>query len=124
MVKFAGDAITGFSFWPLQVMVYFALVLGVLALLAIPVVAVLRLVAQATFFEGQATTIILLLLLSSFQLFFLFVLGQYVARTYDEARGRPLYVLAQKINFDDTQPLAIATVEVAKSVPVSPQDNR
>jgi dolichol-phosphate mannosyltransferase len=123
MLKFAGDAITGFSFWPLQVMLYFALVLGVLALLAIPVVAVLRLVAQATFFEGQATTIILLLLLSSFQLFFLFVLGQYVARTYDEARGRPLYVLAQKINFEDTQPLATATLEVAK-VPGSAQDDR
>ncbi|MDX2137086.1 MAG: glycosyltransferase family 2 protein [Chloroflexota bacterium] len=124
MLKFAGDAITGFSFWPLQVMLYFALVLGVLALLAIPVVAVLRLVAQATFFEGQATTIVLLLLLSSFQLFFLFVLGQYVARTYDEARGRPLYVLAQKINFEETQSLATATLEVTRTEPVSAQDNR
>ena len=43
----------------------------------------------------------LLLLLSSFQLFFLFVLGQYVARTYDEARSRPLYVVASKSGFDE-----------------------
>jgi dolichol-phosphate mannosyltransferase len=103
MLRFAADAITGFSFWPLQVMIYFALILGVLALLSIPVVAILRLTAAATFFEGQATTIILLLLLSSFQLFFLFVLGQYVARTYDEARDRPLYVVADKVNFEDAE---------------------
>lgn len=101
MLRFAADAITGFSFFPLQVMVYFALVLGVLALLAIPVVAFLRITSAATFFEGQATTIILLLLLSSFQLFFLFILGQYVARTYDEARDRPLYVVAQAVNFEE-----------------------
>ena len=46
------------------------------------------------FFGGQATTIVLLLLLSSFQLFFLFIIGQYVARIYDESRDRPLYVVA------------------------------
>ncbi|MBK8026371.1 MAG: glycosyltransferase family 2 protein [Chloroflexi bacterium] len=100
MIRFAWDAVTGFSFYPLQIMVYVALVLGVLALVAIPVVALLRLALGMEFFGGQATTIILLLLLSSFQLFFLFVLGQYVARTYDEARGRPLYIVATRRNFE------------------------
>jgi polyisoprenyl-phosphate glycosyltransferase len=100
MLKFAMDAITGFSFFPLQVMVYVALILGVLAFLAIPVVSVLRFALGNEFFGGQATTIVLLLLLSSFQLFFLFILGQYVARTYDEARDRPLYVLASKVGFE------------------------
>lgn len=100
MIRFAWDAVTGFSFYPLQVMIYVSLILGVLALLAIPVVAVLRLALGMDFFGGQATTIILLLLLSSFQLFFLFVLGQYVARTYDEARNRPLYIVASRVNFD------------------------
>lgn len=102
MVGFALDAITSFSYFPLQVMVYVAAVLGLLALLAIPVVTILRLAVGPDFFGGQATTIVLLLLLSSFQLFFLFILGQYVARIYDEARGRPLYVLASTRNFDAT----------------------
>jgi polyisoprenyl-phosphate glycosyltransferase len=100
MIRFALDAITSFSYFPLQIMVYVSLVLGVLALLAIPVVAILRLSLGTEFFGGQATTIVLLLLLSSFQLFFLFVLGQYVARTYDEARNRPLYVVASKLGFE------------------------
>lgn len=104
MVRFAMDAITGFSFWPLQVMIYVALILGLLALLAIPFVAIMRVATDTQWFEGQATTIVLLLLLSSFQLFFLFVLGQYVARTYDEARDRPLYVLADAIGFEQGEP--------------------
>jgi len=101
MIRFALDAITGFSFWPLQIMIYVALVLGVLALLAIPFVAIMRVAADTFWFEGQATTIVLLLLVSSFQLFFLFVLGQYVARTYDETRNRPLYVVARTKGFSD-----------------------
>lgn len=100
MVRFAWDAVTGFSFYPLQIMIYVSLILGVLALLVIPVIALLRAFMGPEFFGGQATTIILLLLLSSFQLFFLFVLGQYVARTYDEARNRPLYIVASRGNFD------------------------
>ena len=105
MVRFALDAITGFSYFPLQIMVYVSLVLGVLALLAIPVVALLRLAIGVEFFGGQATTIVLLLLLSSFQLFFLFILGQYVARTYDEARARPLYIVASKVGFEQPEPV-------------------
>jgi dolichol-phosphate mannosyltransferase len=100
MVRFALDAITSFSYFPLQIMVYVSLVLGILALVAIPVVALLRLAMGAPFLGGQATTIILLLLMSSFQLFFLFILGQYVARTYDEARNRPLYIVASRTGFD------------------------
>jgi dolichol-phosphate mannosyltransferase len=101
MVRFAMDAITSFSYFPLQIMVYVAGALGLLALLAIPLVSILRLVLGEGFFGGQATTIVLVLLMSSFQLFFLFILGQYVARTYDETRNRPLYIIADKRGFDD-----------------------
>ncbi len=105
MIRFAMDAITSFSYFPLQIMIYVAAVLGVLALLAIPVVAILR-ALDASFFGGQATTIILLLLMSSFQLFFLFILGQYLARVYDETRDRPLYVVASRHGFDDIHGVA------------------
>ena len=55
------------------------------------------------FFGGQATTIVLLLFLSSFQLFFLFIVGQYVARNYDETRDRPLYVVASTAGLEQPQ---------------------
>ena len=94
MMRFALDAITGFSYFPLQITVYFSLVLAVIAIVAIPVVAFLRLSGSSVQFEGQATTLVVLLLLSSFQLFFFFIMGQYVARIYDEVRRRPLYIVA------------------------------
>ncbi len=95
MIRFAFDAITGFSYFPLQVAIYASLALGVLAVLAIPIVALLRLTGSHIQLQGQATTLIVLLLLSSFQLFFFFIMGQYLARVYDEVRQRPLYIVAE-----------------------------
>ncbi|MFN8378572.1 MAG: glycosyltransferase family 2 protein [Anaerolineae bacterium] len=103
MVRFAMDAVTSFSYFPLQIMLTVSLILGFIALIAIPVVAILRLAFGTDFFGGQATTIVLVLLLSSFQMFFMFFLGQYVARIYDETRDRPLYVVAQTHGFTPGQ---------------------
>jgi dolichol-phosphate mannosyltransferase len=122
MVRLALDAITGFSYFPLQIMIYVSLVLGTLALLGIPIVSGLRLIFGNEFFGGQATTIVALLLLSSFQLFFLFVMGQYVARIYDEARGRPLYVVAST---DNLEPAANANaVVVPEMAVITHQENQ
>lgn len=101
MVAFALDAVTSFSYFPLQIMVYLAGVLGFLAIGVAITISVLRLTMGPDFFGGQATTIVLLLILSSFQLFFLFVLGQYIARIYDETRDRPLYVIASQGGFEN-----------------------
>lgn len=103
MVRFAMDAVTGFSYFPLQIMVYVAFILGVLAIFAIPIIAILRLILGFQFLGGQVTNIVLLLMVGAFQLFFLFILGQYVARIYDETRGRPLYIVAEKVGFDGAQ---------------------
>jgi glycosyltransferase involved in cell wall biosynthesis len=100
MIRFALDGVTGFSFFPLQIMGTASAVLGVLAIVVAIVIAGLRLAFGAPFFGGQATTIVLLLLVTSFQLFFLFIMGQYVARIYDETRGRPLYIVASTSGFN------------------------
>jgi dolichol-phosphate mannosyltransferase len=94
MVRFAWDAVTGFSFFPLQIMIYVSFFTGLMGFLTVPIIAMLRVFYGPDFFGGQATTIVVMLLMGSFQMFFLFVLGQYVARIYDEARNRPLYVVA------------------------------
>lgn len=104
MVRFAWDAVTGFSYFPLQIMIYVSALLGILAVLTIPIVMGLRITQGPEFFGGQATTIVMLLLLSSFQLFFLFIMGQYVARIYDETRDRPLYVVASTHGLESQNP--------------------
>jgi len=103
MLRFALDAVTGFSYFPLQIMIYVSLTLGIVAALTMLVVAFLRLTQGESFFGGQATTIVVVLLMSSFQLFFLFIMGQYVARIYDDVRGRPLYVIASDTGFGGQQ---------------------
>lgn len=94
MVRLAVNAITGFSYFPLQVATYFGFISAGISILAIPVVAVLRL-AGSHFFEGQATTLISVLFLGGVQLISLGILGEYVGRLYDEAKGRPLYIVRE-----------------------------
>ncbi len=122
MIRFAMDAITGFSFFPLQITMYVSLFLAILAVVAIPVVALLRLATGQLIFEGQATTLAVLLLLSAFQLFFFFIMGQYIARIYDEVRGRPLYVVSDIYGFDEHGGEEGRQARGSEVVPVSATD--
>ena len=92
MLRLALNAITGFSYFPLQVATYFGFFSAGVSILAIPVVAAMRL-AGSHFFEGQTTTLISVLFLGGVQLISLGILGEYVGRLYDEAKGRPLYIV-------------------------------
>ena len=92
MLKFAQDGITGFSYFPLQIATYLGFIAAGLSVIAIPVVAALRL-AGSHFFEGQTTTLISVLFLGGVQLISLGILGEYIGRIYDEVKGRPLYVV-------------------------------
>jgi dolichol-phosphate mannosyltransferase len=92
MFKLAINAITSFSYFPLQVATFFGFVSASVAILAIPVVIYMRVTGSGAFF-GQATTLIAVLFLGGVQLISLGILGEYIGRLYDEAKGRPLYIL-------------------------------
>ncbi len=94
MLKLALNAITGFSYFPLQVATYFGFISAGVSIFAIPLVAGLRL-AGSHFFEGQTTTLISVLFLGGVQLISLGILGEYIGRLYDEAKGRPLYIVRE-----------------------------
>lgn len=94
MLRLALNAITSFSYFPLQVATFFGFILAGVSILAIPLIAILRL-AGSHFFEGQTTTLISVLFLGGVQLISLGILGEYVGRLYDEAKGRPLYIVRE-----------------------------
>lgn len=94
MIKLAFTAITSFSYMPLQMAMVFGFISAGLSIVAIPVVAILRLIGSQFFF-GQATTLIAVLFLGGVQLICLGILGEYVGRIYDEAKGRPLYITSE-----------------------------
>jgi glycosyltransferase involved in cell wall biosynthesis len=101
MLKFATDAITSFSYFPLQLAMYLGFLAAGFSILAIPVVITLRASGSQAFF-GQATTLISVLFLGGVQLISLGILGEYVGRLYDEAKGRPLYIVSE--GPDDSPP--------------------
>lgn len=92
MVRLALTAITGFSFFPLQLATYVGFISAGIALVAIPVVIALRLMGSQAFF-GQASALIAVLFFGGAQLISLGILGEYIGRLYDEVRDRPLYIL-------------------------------
>ncbi|PKN99800.1 MAG: glycosyltransferase [Chloroflexi bacterium HGW-Chloroflexi-5] len=94
MIKLAFTAITSFSYVPLQMAMVFGFISAGLSIIAIPIVAILRLIGSQFFF-GQATTLIAVLFLGGVQLICLGILGEYVGRIYDEAKGRPLYITSE-----------------------------
>ena len=93
MVRFALNAVTGFSYFPLQIATYLGFVSAGISAIAIPVVIVLRLMGNQAFF-GQASTLLAVLFLGGVQLISLGILGEYIGRLYDEAKGRPLYIIS------------------------------
>jgi polyisoprenyl-phosphate glycosyltransferase len=94
MFRLALNAITSFSYFPLQVATFFGFASAGIAILAIPPVIYLRITGSQAFF-GQATTLIAVLFLGGVQLISLGVLGEYIGRLYDEAKGRPLYIVRE-----------------------------
>lgn len=103
MIRFASDAITGFSYFPLQVATYLGFISAGLSILAIPIVIAFRLAGSQAFF-GQATTLIAVLFLGGVQLISLGILGEYIGRLYDEAKSRPLYIVREAPELTNKQP--------------------
>lgn len=94
MFRLALNAITSFSYFPLQVATYMGFISASLSIIAIPVVIILRLTGSYAFL-GQATTLLAVLFLGGVQLISLGILGEYIGRLYDEAKGRPLYIVRE-----------------------------
>jgi polyisoprenyl-phosphate glycosyltransferase len=94
MFRLALNAITSFSYFPLQVATFFGFASAGIAILAIVPVIYLRITGSQAFL-GQATTLIAVLFLGGVQLISLGVLGEYIGRLYDEAKGRPLYIVRE-----------------------------
>ncbi len=94
MLRLALNAVTSFSYFPLQIATYLGFACAGISAVAIPVVIILRL-AGSQAFRGQATTLIAVLFLGGVQLISLGILGEYVGRLYDEVKGRPLYIVRE-----------------------------
>jgi dolichol-phosphate mannosyltransferase len=92
MVRLALNAVTSFSYFPLQIATYLGFLCAAASGIGIVAVIWMRLSGSQAFL-GQATTLIAVLFLGGIQLISLGLVGEYLGRVYDEVKGRPLYVL-------------------------------
>jgi polyisoprenyl-phosphate glycosyltransferase len=98
MLRFSLDAIASFSYRPLQLATALGFVISAVAFVAIPVVIVLKLTGD--YLYGFSTVEITMLLLGGIQLITIGMIGEYVGRIFDEVKGRPLYLVRSRHNFD------------------------
>ncbi len=101
MVRFATDGILSFSSRPLHVATNLGCLASVLALLGIGYALFLR-VFTSTWVEGWTALMIAVLFMGGVQLLCLGVIGEYLGRIYEQSKGRPLYVVRERIGFIDT----------------------
>jgi dolichol-phosphate mannosyltransferase len=120
MLRFSLDAISSFSHRPLQLATMLGFLISTLAFIAIPVVAVLRILGS--YLPGFSAVTIIVLLLGGIQLIAIGIIGEYVGRIYDEVKGRPLYVVQAQRNFSPADAVGDATSRPER-LPVGPESS-
>lgn len=99
MIRLAFDGFFGFSTAPLRFALTLGLVMAVGSLLY-GIVAIALKLAGLPYVPGYASLLVTITFLSGVQLIVIGMVGQYVARIYDETRARPLYLVREARGFD------------------------
>jgi hypothetical protein len=95
LVRFSIDGITGFTTWPLRMVSLTGLACAVLAFLYGAYLTVDYLL-YGTDVAGWTTVVVLQLLLGGVVMISIGVLGEYVARIFEEVKARPLYLVRRR----------------------------
>ena len=97
-LKIGFNGLFGFSTFPLQFMMWTGITTALLRVVAIFIVVALRITYDDDYPVGIPTIQVLVLFIGGVQLAAVGVLGEYIGRTYDEVRERPLYVVDRALN--------------------------
>jgi dolichol-phosphate mannosyltransferase len=93
MVRFALDALTGFSSAPLKLAGRAGLLLSLGSLLLILYIGYAWLVGRSI--QGWTSLMLVVVILGAVQMFVLALHGEYIGRLYNEAKRRPLYIVQE-----------------------------
>ncbi len=96
MLKLAGDGITGFSARPLQMATWIGA--GLFALCGLALIALIVLAICGLNSSGWLFALVGVFLVQAAIFICIGLLGMYIARVYDEAKARPLYIVSERIN--------------------------
>jgi dolichol-phosphate mannosyltransferase len=93
MMRFAFDALTGFSSAPLKLASHAGLWLSLGSILLILYIAYAWAAGQSI--QGWTSLMLIVVVLGAIQMFVLALMGEYIGRLYNEAKRRPLYIVQE-----------------------------
>ena len=99
LLNYAIEGIIGFSTKPLRYSIYIGTVTAIAAVLYLFWVIFEKLYFGIDI-PGYATIIVLILLLGSIQLFCIGIIGEYVGRTFEQSKDRPVYIAKEILDYE------------------------
>ena len=102
LIRYALDAIFSFSYKPLRIMTSAGVAISTIGFLVACFFIARRLLGIEVAQTGFTTLVTLMLFLGGIQLIAIGLLGEYLARIYDEVKQRPLFILKEKHGLDET----------------------
>ena len=100
LTRFALDGFMSFSTVPLRIWTYVGTLISLLAL-AMTIYFVVDTFTQRTTVPGFASLIVSIMFFAGVQLMSLGIIGEYVGRIFAEVKGRPLYLVAERIGEEE-----------------------
>ncbi len=100
LFNYAVEGIIGYSTAPLRFSIYIGSGTTVAAILYLIWVVIEKLFWGIDI-PGYATIIVLILLLGSIQLFCIGIIGEYVGRTFEQSKNRPIYVAKEDLTIPE-----------------------
>ena len=94
LFKYAVEAIIAFSTTPLAIATFIGLICCIIAFSMMLYIIVKKLLIGDPV-QGYASTATFLLGIGGLQMFFMGIIGQYIAKIYLEVKKRPLYIIAE-----------------------------
>ena len=102
LVNYAIEGIIGFSTAPLRLATCLGVLTGVAALVYLVMVILEKLILGIAV-PGYATIIVLILLLGATQLFCIGIIGEYVGRTFEQSKERPIYIAKEILGYESEE---------------------
>lgn len=100
MIKFASDGIIAFSTKPLRIVMTLGFASVLLSILVLLYSIVTKLIGNEVQ-PGWASIMVAITFFSGIQLLGLGIVGQYIARIYDESKNRPIYIVRDTVNLEE-----------------------
>ncbi len=99
MIKLAIDGISSFSTVPIRICTYLGICIIMLSILSGFKVVYDKIMSPQYVITGWASVIIAILFFGGIQLLFLGIIGEYIARIFDEVKGRPNYIVDESVEY-------------------------